>query len=114
MEMPRWRKPYLEFEWAPPLPSPLPPTKPVGEGVSVPDPKAVVEGVKTPELLRADSERPSIADSEATLVSDTPANTEGAEQLKGPPEKPRNARSFGLVQSFRSFVSDPGNPSISF
>jgi len=112
--MPRWRKPYLEFEWAPPLPTPLPPTKSVDGDISGSGVRITVEVVKTPELMRADSDRPSIADSEATLVSDSLADTGDDGQLKGPPESGRSARSFSLIQSFCSFISDPGNPSVSF
>lgn len=112
--MPRWRKPYLEFEWAPPPPTPLPPTKSVDEGVSGLGTGVAVEMPRTPELMRADSDRPSIADSEATLVADTLADTGDDEQLKGPLESSRSARSFSLIQSFCSFISDPGNPLVSF
>jgi len=112
--MPRWRKPYLKFEWAPPPPTPLPPAKSVDEVVSGVDAGAEVEMVKTPELMRADSGRPSIADSEATLVADTPADVGDGERLKGPLESSRSARGFSLIQSFCSFISDPGNPSVSF
>ena len=69
-----------------------------------------MERVETPVLLRGDSERPSIADSETTLVSDIGHG----EQLKAPPESARSARSFGFIQSLCSFISDPGNPSVSF
>lgn len=100
--MPRWRKPYLEFEWAPPS------TKPVDEGVSGLDARIAVEILRTPELKRADSDRPSIADSEATLVADTFAGAGDDEQYKGPLESSRSARSFSLIQSFCSFISDPG------
>ena len=112
--MPRWRKPYLEFEWAPPPPDLLPPTKSVDKGGSGWEVTIAADMVKTPELLRADSERPSIADSEATLVADIPVDMGDDEQPKGPPGSSRSARSFGLIQSFCSFISDPGNPSISF
>ena len=110
MEMPRWRKPYLEFEWAPPLPDPHLSSKSVDEGASGLEVKIGVEKVKTPELLRGDSERPSVADSEATLVADTGDD----EELKGLPESSRSALSFGLIRSFCSFISDPGNSSGSF
>ena len=109
MGMPRWRKPYLEFEWAPPPPTPLPPAKSVDEGVSGLDARVAVETPRTPELIRADSDRPSIADSEATLV-----DAGDGEQHKGSLESSRSARGFSLIQSFCSFISDPGNPLASF
>lgn len=112
--MPRWRKPYLEFEWAPPPPASRPSPKSVERGVSGPEIKVTVERVETPELLRGDSERPSIADSEATLVSDSVRDTGTGEQPRGPPESARSARSFGFIQSLYSFISDPGNPPVSF
>ncbi|KAF9648702.1 hypothetical protein BDM02DRAFT_3260883 [Thelephora ganbajun] len=114
MGMPRWRKPYLDFEWAPPPPTPLPPAKSVDGAVSGLDVRSEVEIVKTPELMRADSERPSIADSEATLVSGTLTEKGDDEQIKGSLESSRSARSFSLIQSFCSFISDPGNPLVSF
>jgi len=107
--MPRWRKPYLEFEWAPPPPTPLPSAKSVDSGVPGSDAGMEMEILNTRQLMRADSERPSIADSEATLV-----DTGDGEQPKVPSESSRSARSFSLVQSFCSFISDPGNPSVSF
>ena len=113
MGMPRWRKPYLDFEWAPPPPTSLPSTKTV-ECVSGLDARVMIEMPRTPELMRADSDRPSIADSEATLVADTPMDTGDDELCKGPPESSRSARSFSLIQSFYSFISDPGNPLASF
>jgi len=109
--MPRWRKPYLEFPWAPPPPTPLPPAKSVDQGVSGLETIVAEEMPKTPELTRADSDRPSIADSETTLVGDTLADSK---QSKDPLESNRSARSFGLIQSFCSFISDPGNPLVSF
>ena len=114
MGMPTWRKPYLEFEWAPPLPDSSLPSRSVDKGVLGLEVEIAAEQVKTPELLRTDSEKPSIADSETTLVADTLADTGDDEHLKGPPESSRSARSFGLIQSFCSFISDPGNPSVSF
>lgn len=114
MGMPRWRKPYLDFEWAPPPPTtPLPSTKTV-ECVSGLDVRAMVEMPRTPELMRADSDRPSIADSEATLVADIPTDAGDDELCKGSLESSRSARSFSLIQSFYSFISDPGNPLASF
>lgn len=74
----------------------------------------MVEMPNTPELTRADSDRPSIADSEATLVADTPTDAGDGELRKDPLESSRSARGFSLIQSFYSFISDPGNPSVSF
>ena len=110
--MPKWRKPYLEFEWAPPPPDLPSSTKSVEGGVSSPEIESTstVEGAETPVLLRGDSERPSIADSEMTLVAD-PGD---GEKVKPPPESARSILSFGFIQSFCSFISDPGNPSVSF
>lgn len=112
--MPKWRKPYLEFEWAPPSPTLPPSTKPVDEGASGLEAKATMEMPRTPELKREDSDRPSIADSEATLVADTLAVPGDDGQHKGPLESSRSARGFSLIQSFCSFISDPGKPLVSF
>ncbi|KAF9787423.1 hypothetical protein BJ322DRAFT_721274 [Thelephora terrestris] len=106
--MPKWRKPYLDFEWAPPTPTPtssstsLPPAQSVDDATFG---SRDAQVVKTPKLKRADSERPSVADSEATLVSDPPAD-------KGPLESSWSTRSFSLIQSLCSFISDPGNLSV--
>ena len=67
----------------------------------------------SPGLLRGDSERPSIADSEATLVSDAIGDMGDGDQLKSPLESNWSTRSFGLIQSLCSFMSDPGNTSTS-
>ena len=105
-QMPRWRKPYLDFEWAPPTPTPTP--TPTTTPTSLPPAKSVddVEMGKTPELMRADSERPSVADSETTLVSDPPMD-------KGSLASSWSTRSFSLIQNLCSFISDPGNLSAS-
>jgi len=110
--MPKWRKPYLDFEWAPPPPDSHSPTKSVEGGISSPEIESAVESVdsETPVLLRGDSERPSIADSEATLVE----GIGHSDKVKAPPESPRSVLSFGFIQTFCSFISDPGNPSVSF
>ena len=115
-KMPRWRKPYLDFEWAPlppaptPTPTPPPPTKSVDDNLSGLN---EVETVKTPVLMRADSGRPSIADSETTLVSDPLADKGDGGPSKGSLTSSWSARSFSLIQSLCSFISDPGNPSTS-
>lgn len=114
--MPRWRKPYLDFEWAPPpptpsSPSPLPPAQSVHDSLLGLDERNEAEMMsKTPELLRADSERPSIADSEATLVSEPPTDKGADEPFKGSLASSWSTRSFGLIQNLCSFISDPGNP----
>ena len=116
--MPKWRKPYLDFEWAPSPPTPptpLPPTKSVDDGASSLDGRNDEEVSKTPELMRADSDRPSIADSEATLVSDALPDKGDGEPSKGSLQSSWSARSFNLIQNFCSFISDPGNlPTSSF
>ena len=106
--MPKWRKPYLDFEWAPPPPTPLPlpPAKSVDDSMCE---RSEVEIVRTPELTRADSERPSMADSEATLVSDPPVDGPS----KGTLTSSWSTRSFSLIQSLCSYISDPGNLSAS-
>ena len=127
--MPKWRKPYLDFEWAPPPPTPLsptslpptplPPTKSVGDDVLGLDERGRVK--PTPGLMRADSERPSIApserpsiaDSEATLVSDPLTDEGDCGPSKGSLTSSWSTRSFSLIQSLCSFISDPGNLSAS-
>jgi hypothetical protein len=73
-----------------------------------------MEMQRTPELKRADSDRPSVADSEVTLVADTLAGAGDNKQCNGPLESSRSARSFSLIQSLCSFISDPGKPLVSF
>lgn len=111
--MPRWRKPYLHFDWAPPPPTPLPPTKSVDGGIVGLDERSEVEIVKTPELTRTDSDRPSIADSETTLVSDPVTDKGESGPSKGSFTSSSSTRSFGLIQSLCSFISDPGHLSAS-
>lgn len=107
--MPKWRKPYLDFEWAPPPPTPLPHTRSVDDDPLGLDDGIQVEVVKTPELLRADSERPSIADSEATLVADPLTDNGDNGPPKGSVASSWSTRSFSLIQNVCSFISDPGN-----
>ena len=111
--MPRWRKPYLDFEWAPPHPTTLPPAKSVDDGVLGLDGMSEVEIVRTPELFRADSERPSIADSEATLISDPLTDKGDDGPSKDSLTSSWSTRSFSLIQSLCSFLSDPGHLSAS-
>jgi hypothetical protein len=110
--MPKWRKPYLDFEWAPPPLTPLPPSKSVDDGVLGLGERSEVEIVKTPELMRADSDRPSIADSETTLVSDPLTDKGDGGPLKSTLTSSWST-SFSLIQSLCSFLSDPGNLSAS-
>jgi hypothetical protein len=104
--MPRWRKPYLDFEWAPPAPTPTPPPSAKSVDDAVMD-GSEVELVKTPELRRGDSERPSIADSEATLVSDPLTKNE---PVQGSLASSWSTRSLSLIQNLCAFISDSGNP----
>jgi hypothetical protein len=111
--MPRWRKPYLDFEWAPPPPTPLPPTKSVDDGVLDLDSRSGAELLKSPVFVRAGSDRPSLADSEVTLVSDTLTDKGDSGPSKDALTSSWSTRSFSLIQNLCSFISDPGNLSAS-